>query len=117
MKLQHPGCCFERTGLAHRGALWPPSDLLGELAALRASDGSIPVLDAQVVEEVPQHFGPAPLLHRPRPEPVEEEEPPAKRAAIHVTRPAFKPIPQKARPRVKVRCASEVQEVRPESCT
>ena len=52
---------------------------------------------------------------RPRPEPAEGEEPPAKRPALVVPKSSQPKVPQKARPSVRVRLAQEVQEVEPES--
>ena len=49
---------------------------------------------------------------RPRPEPA---QPPAKRPALVVPKSLQPKVPQKARPRVRVRLAQEVQEVEPES--
>ena len=105
----------------------PPTDILGSLAPFRATEGRTPVVDAPVVEEeirpvstpAASASGPPRIRvvgePRPRPEPAEGEEPPAKRPALVVPKSSQPKVPQKARPRVRVRLAQEVQEVEPES--
>ena len=100
----------------------PPTDILGSLALFRATEGRTPVVDAPVVEEEIRPVSPPAasasgpprvrVVGEPRPRP---EEPPAKRPALVVPKSLQAQVPQKARPRVRVRLAQEVQEVEPES--
>ena len=103
----------------------PPTDLLGSLAPFRAAEGRTPVVDAPFVEEQLRPVSPPAATAsgppkvkivgepRSRPEPAEGEEPPAKRPALVVHKSVPGKVPQKARPRIRVRLFEEVQEVEP----
>ena len=98
---------------------------MGSLAPFRSTEGKTPVVDAPVVKEAIRPAAPPPAASGPRkssrgkprarPEPAEGEEPPAKRPALVVSKPIPGKVPQKARPRIRVRLGQEVQEVEPES--
>ena len=101
----------------------PPTDPLGSLAPFRSSRVELRLLTPRrrgtSCDSAPVYSRPAEGQDcgepRPRPEPADGDEPPSKRPPLVVSKPTPGKVLQKARPKIRVRLAQDVQEVEPES--